>query len=64
MSGNIYEFCGLSSSGKTQICFTIALNVAQYFAKCVYYIDTKHDFSARRLQDILEERKISEVPGK
>ncbi|GLV35975.1 Rad51 recombinase D [Carabus blaptoides fortunei] len=60
LSGNIYEFCGFSSSGKTQICFTIAVNISQYFEKCIYYIDTKHDFSARKLQNILEERKISE----
>uniref|UniRef100_A0A182RDL1 RecA family profile 1 domain-containing protein n=1 Tax=Anopheles funestus TaxID=62324 RepID=A0A182RDL1_ANOFN len=60
--GHIYEFCGESGSGKTLLCMTIAASVAleRY---SVYYIDTKCDFSGRKMQQILDrngQRKLSE----
>ncbi|XKL68569.1 hypothetical protein PGB90_004060 [Kerria lacca] len=57
-SGGIYEICGLSSSGKTQICLGIAAHVSNT-GKCVHFIDTKGDFSAKRIFQILIKKKKS-----
>lgn len=54
MTGKIYEICGLPASGKTQFCLTLAKNVSHTSCQKVYYIDTKRDFSARRLKVMLE----------
>lgn len=51
--GQIYEVCGTSSSGKTQLCFTIASNVALKPNNLVRYIDTKRDFCGSRVEEIL-----------
>nr|XP_003699875.1 PREDICTED: DNA repair protein RAD51 homolog 4 [Megachile rotundata] len=51
--GQIYEICGASSSGKTQLCLTIANNVALESKNIVRYIDTKRDFSGSRIEQIL-----------
>ncbi|XP_058121717.1 DNA repair protein RAD51 homolog 4 [Anopheles ziemanni] len=56
MPGQIYELCGTSGSGKTHLCMTLAANVAFRDASSVYFIDTKCDFSATKLQHILERR--------
>ncbi|THK33073.1 DNA repair protein RAD51 homolog 4 isoform X1 [Diachasma alloeum] len=57
--GQMYEFCGTSSSGKTSICLAISTNVALNSDFVVHYIDSKRDFSSSRIQMILEERKVS-----
>uniref|UniRef100_A0A182T893 RecA family profile 1 domain-containing protein n=1 Tax=Anopheles maculatus TaxID=74869 RepID=A0A182T893_9DIPT len=59
--GHIYECCGESGTGKTLLCMTISANVAQQ-RSLVYYIDTKCDFSGRKIQQILDkgQRKLSE----
>ncbi|KAG6800203.1 DNA repair protein RAD51 4 [Apis mellifera caucasica] len=51
--GQIYEICGLSASGKTQLCFSIAINIALKSNNLVRYIDTKRDFSGSRIEQIL-----------
>ncbi|XP_008543628.1 DNA repair protein RAD51 homolog 4 [Microplitis demolitor] len=56
----IYEICGKSSSGKTQLCITLAANIAINSSSDIHYIDTKKDFSATRLQSILEAKKLSD----
>ncbi|XP_076674466.1 rad51 recombinase D isoform X1 [Andrena cerasifolii] len=51
--GQIYEVCGTSSTGKTQLCLTIASNVALKPNNLVRYIDTKRDFCGSRVEEIL-----------
>lgn len=58
--GELYEFCGLSSAGKTQLCHTIAVNVILETDGVVRYFDTKRDFSASRIQMILDARKLGD----
>ncbi|XP_050075077.1 DNA repair protein RAD51 homolog 4 [Anopheles maculipalpis] len=60
--GHIYEFCGKSGTGKTLLCMTIATSVAMLQRSSVYYIDTKCDFSGRKIQQILDkgQRKLTE----
>lgn len=53
ITGNLYEFCGLSSTGKTQLCKTIALNLSQYHNLETFWIDTKKDFSGLCLRRML-----------
>uniref|UniRef100_A0A182WLL7 RecA family profile 1 domain-containing protein n=1 Tax=Anopheles minimus TaxID=112268 RepID=A0A182WLL7_9DIPT len=59
--GHIYEFCGESGSGKTLLCMTIVANVVLQ-RSTAYYIDTKCDFSGRKMQQILDrgQRKLTE----
>jgi RecA/RadA recombinase len=54
LTGKIYEVCGPSGSGKTQLCLTISTHVAHDFKQHVHYIDTKTDFSGKRVQEILQ----------
>ena len=54
LTGKIYEICGVSASGKTQLCLTISTNVAHDFKQQLHYIDTKRDFSGKRIQGMLE----------
>jgi RecA/RadA recombinase len=54
MTGELLEVCGLSGSGKTQFCLTIAASVTVKLKQKVYYIDCKNDFSGTRMQSILE----------
>lgn len=60
--GHIYEFSGESGTGKTLLCMTIAANVVLHQRSSVYFIDTKCDFSGRKIQQILDkgQRKLSE----
>lgn len=48
-----YELYGHSGVGKTQLCLTLAAEVAQNDGGHVFYVDTKNDFSTSRLQQIL-----------
>ncbi|KAL4714154.1 hypothetical protein ACJJTC_008508 [Scirpophaga incertulas] len=52
--GYISELCGLAGCGKTQFGFQLAINCVQTLQRTVLYIDTKGDFSAIRVQKILE----------
>lgn len=52
--GYISEIYGLACSGKTQLCTQLAINCVKDLNNTVLYIDTKGDFSAVRVQKILE----------
>lgn len=52
--GYLTELCGLSDSGKTQLCLQMAINSVKNSENTVLYIDTKGDFSATRIQKILD----------
>lgn len=54
--GQLCELCGPSSSGKTQLCLTIAANTAIRSDITVWYLDTKRDFSRLRYEEILKAR--------
>ncbi|KAB0795647.1 hypothetical protein PPYR_12486 [Photinus pyralis] len=56
-TGNIYEVCGLPSSGKTQLCLTLMKNVVSYSNLNVFWIDTKGDFAAKRIKAMLDASK-------
>lgn len=53
MTGNIYEICGLPSSGKTQLCLTVMKNVSVLNLN-VFWIDTKGDFMGRKMKSMLD----------
>lgn len=59
LPGHVMEIFGDSSSGKTQICTTMAANIARNLKFDVFYADTKCDFTASRVHRILELRKCS-----
>ncbi|OWR42081.1 DNA repair protein RAD51 4 [Danaus plexippus plexippus] len=50
----IIEICGLAGSGKSQLCMQIAINCVKDSDNTILYIDTKGDFSALRIQKILD----------
>lgn len=60
-TGYIFETCGQSGAGKTQLCMTIAMNVSHQLNQIVYYIDSKNDFSASRIQAMLMSKGYSEL---
>ncbi|XP_017491645.1 PREDICTED: DNA repair protein RAD51 homolog 4-like [Rhagoletis zephyria] len=57
-TGSIWEICGKSSAGKTQLCHTIALNFVAQSHGTVLYIDTKGDFSGTRVMEMLRTRNV------
>lgn len=52
----IYELCGPSACGKTQLSYIILLNVIITTKKDVFYIDTKNKFSVKRIKQILKKK--------
>jgi RecA/RadA recombinase len=58
MTGELLEIFGTSGTGKTQLCMTLAANVALYLKKQVFYIDCKNDFSGTRLHSILQAQSV------
>ncbi|CAH2014424.1 unnamed protein product [Acanthoscelides obtectus] len=56
-TGYIYEMCGLPSTGKTFFCLSLAKHVLTTTKDQVYYIDTKHDFSAIAFRRMLTDHK-------
>ncbi|KAL0125632.1 hypothetical protein PUN28_004614 [Cardiocondyla obscurior] len=58
--GQLCEVCGSSSSGKTQLCLTIAANVASQSDIVVWYFDTKNDFSKMRYEEIVKARNSTQ----
>lgn len=59
LMSNLIDICGPSIAGKTQLCTTIAINLATLNEETLW-IDTKADFSARRIYKILKKRKCSD----
>lgn len=53
---HIYEFCGPSACGKTQLAFSILLNIILTTKKNIIYIDTKNEFSVNRIKQILKQK--------
>lgn len=51
-TGYLYEIAGLSGTGKTQLCFTIISSVILKLKRKVFFVDTKGDFSAKRILNI------------
>ncbi|XP_055606889.1 DNA repair protein RAD51 homolog 4 [Uranotaenia lowii] len=60
LPGHVLEVCGDSATGKTQLCTTIALNVALKHKFDVFYVDTKCDFSVQRCHQMLKHRQLTE----
>jgi len=59
--GQLCEICGLSASGKTQLCFTIAANAVAKLNIITWYLDTKRDFSRVRFEEILRARNFTQT---
>lgn len=55
-SSNIYEMCGPSACGKTQLNYSILLYIIMNTKKDVIYIDTKKKFSVNRIKQILKNK--------
>lgn len=60
MCGKIIEICGLPNSGKTQLALTITCNISRILKSNVIYVDTKNDFSAARVFQILKKSGCEE----
>ncbi|XP_001361627.4 DNA repair protein RAD51 homolog 4 [Drosophila pseudoobscura] len=58
--GRVWEVCGQTGVGKTQLMYTLALNFVWKHKRQVLFIDTKQDFSTKRIQDMLMERKVDQ----
>ncbi|XP_060875683.1 DNA repair protein RAD51 homolog 4 isoform X1 [Metopolophium dirhodum] len=56
--GNIYELCGPSACGKTQLCISILLNIIITTKKDIVYIDTKNKFSVKRIKQMLKNKNM------
>ncbi|VVC26637.1 Hypothetical protein CINCED_3A016405 [Cinara cedri] len=52
----IYEFCGPSACGKTQLTYSILLNIIISTKEDIIYIDTKNKFSVTRIKQILKKK--------
>lgn len=60
LTGTVLEVCGLSGEGKTQLCLSVSAHVAASLMQVVHYLDTKGDFSASRVSDIIKNKEINE----
>lgn len=60
MANSLIDICGPPDAGKTQLCTSIAVNLAQNSPHETLWIDTKADFSARRIYKILKNRNCSD----
>ncbi|CAH0382110.1 unnamed protein product [Bemisia tabaci] len=59
-TGNIIEICGLTGSGKTQLCLTIGVNNSLRRNIIVHFIDTSlGNFTGDRIENILENKKLT-----
>lgn len=56
----ITSIVGLPAAGKTQLCHSIAINLAQFDGIGTLFVDCKGDFSGSRMFNMLDARKLSE----
>ncbi|XP_058805349.1 uncharacterized protein LOC131672256 [Phymastichus coffea] len=54
--GTIYEICGSSSAGKSQLCHWLSMHATSNGSAVVHYIDASRNFCASRIQMMLESR--------
>lgn len=54
--GQLMQVYGPTNSGKTQFCYTFALNVVYTSEKSVLFVDTDHSFSGKRLSEMARNR--------
>lgn len=60
-SGYLYELCGSSASGKTQLCLTMVANITATQSDIIgWYFDTKKDFFRVRFEEILQARNFEQ----
>ncbi|XP_017066191.1 DNA repair protein RAD51 homolog 3 [Drosophila eugracilis] len=59
--GRVWELCGQPGVGKTEVLHTLALNFVWKHALDALFIDTKRDFSCKRIQDMLRARNADPV---
>ncbi|TRY62410.1 hypothetical protein DNTS_031823 [Danionella cerebrum] len=55
-TGEITELAGSPGSGKTQVCFSVAVNTAHQLKQTVVYIDTRGGMCSHRLQQMLQNK--------
>ncbi|KAG1957463.1 DNA repair RAD51-like protein [Pimephales promelas] len=55
-TGEITELIGSPGSGKTQVCFSVAVNMSHQLKQTVFYIDTRGGVCANRLLQMLQTR--------
>ncbi|XP_044733399.1 DNA repair protein RAD51 homolog 4 [Chrysoperla carnea] len=54
--GKVYEICGTPHSGKSQIFYTLAVNLSLERNQGIYFIDTRNEFCIERIEQILKLR--------
>ncbi|XP_032452297.1 DNA repair protein RAD51 homolog 4 isoform X1 [Nasonia vitripennis] len=57
----IYEFCGFSSSGKSQLCHWISMCATLNASTEVHYVDASKNFCASRIQMMLEAKQCTDT---
>ncbi|XP_016131061.1 DNA repair protein RAD51 homolog 4 isoform X2 [Sinocyclocheilus grahami] len=55
-TGEITELAGSPGSGKSQVCFSVAVNISHQLKQTVFYIDTKGGMCANRLLQMLQSK--------
>ncbi|XP_066515761.1 DNA repair protein RAD51 homolog 4 [Hoplias malabaricus] len=60
-TGEITELAGGPGTGKTQLCFSAAVNIAHELKQDVLYVDTNGGVCASRLLQMLQAKRISTV---
>lgn len=60
IGGSVIEFFGLPSSGKSMLIYTIMLNILEQADLNIIFIDTKCDFQAVKLRNMMIAREIPE----
>ncbi|KAB5522608.1 hypothetical protein PHYPO_G00161490 [Pangasianodon hypophthalmus] len=58
-TGEITELCGGPGTGKTQMCFSVAVNIAHELKQKVMYIDTNGGICANRLLQMLQQKTVN-----
>ncbi|KAH8300669.1 hypothetical protein KR018_006210 [Drosophila ironensis] len=59
--GRVWEICGATGVGKTQFLYTLILNFVWKHDQQALFVDTKRDFSSKRLKDMLFARQMDQA---